>query len=351
MSPDRSVQTRRVPALDGLRALAVALVVFDHLSGWFVGGGVGVGIFFVLSGFLITSLLVEESERSGTIRLGRFYLRRSLRLYPPLLAMLAVTAAFMHPTAEQVIAPSTYSTNLLDWFGYAPGVYGQTWSLGLEEQFYLLWPLLLPVVLGVTRRTSASVLVVLAIAAHVCGQIGFAFGLPAHNPLATYNPIWQGGAIMIGCALALATRGGTWKPSHPRLLVVAGVSVCLAAAIVESISLRYGFLIGILPELASAGLIIGLIHTQQGVARMFAWPLVVWAGRRSYAIYLWHFPLIRYAYSHGWGGRGAVAMVFVTVAAAELSWRLIEAPIARLKTRQAQTLTAASRPRSVPLNR
>ncbi len=307
----------------------------DHLTGWFTGGGDGVAIFFVLSGFLITTLLVEETQRDGTIRLGRFYARRWLRLYPPLLLMLIVTAPFAHPTAAQLLGPTTYTTNLLDWFGHGTGYYGQTWSLALEEQFYLLWPLLLPFVLRLGARRGAAILFALAIGTHICGQLHFAFGLPTDNPLAVYNPVWQSGAIMMGCALSLATQGGRWRPPRPSLFVTAGTIICVTSAFLQSaISLFDGFLMGIVPELAAAGLIIGLIHTRHGLARAFTWGAVVWVGRRSYAIYLWHYPLIAYSDAHHWRGRIAALLVIGSVAAAEVSWRLVEAPIARYKRRQ-----------------
>jgi peptidoglycan/LPS O-acetylase OafA/YrhL len=334
------IGSRRITQLDGLRALAVGLVILDHWTIWFIGGGIGVGIFFILSGFLITSLLMDEIGRFETIRLGRFYVRRMLRLYPPLMAMLLVTTLLNQPNPSQTLIATTYTTNLFAWVNHPMGPYLHTWSLAAEEQFYLLWPLLLPLVLRWPRRVGVALLLALAVGAQLCGQLGFAFGLPSTGPLVAYNPIWEAAPILIGCALALATRQGIWTPPKPSLLVAAGVTVCVTFAVIESatVSLHIGYAMGLMVDLAAAAMIIGLIHSTRGMGRVFTFGPVVWMGKRSYAIYLWHYPLIQYAYTHGWGRRGAAAMIGASFVAAELSWRLIERPVARLKARRATGL-------------
>jgi peptidoglycan/LPS O-acetylase OafA/YrhL len=146
-----------VPALDGLRAIAVTMVMFLHAH-FFLGhnGAIGVDIFFTLSGFLITTLLLEEFYKKGTIDILSFYFRRTLRLFPALYLMLIVVLIYALTTTnsedknslyKEITASALYINNLVYgigwWKGYAPIALGHTWSLAVEEQFYLVWPCIL----------------------------------------------------------------------------------------------------------------------------------------------------------------------------------------------------------------
>ena len=152
-----------VPELTGLRALAVFLAISEHTAiPGLRGGWVGVDIFFVLSGYLITSILVAEWRRTESIRLGRFYLKRALRLYPALILMLALGAIFYNYLGDggtlvgygkTALLGATYTQDIaLGFFGQAYGNLGHTWSLAVEEQFYLLWAPVLFLLLKFRQR-------------------------------------------------------------------------------------------------------------------------------------------------------------------------------------------------------
>ena len=175
------------PSLDGVRALAVGVVMGTHtdLPGFKRGGGFGVDVFFVLSGFLITTLLLEERAETGRISLGSFYVRRALRLFPALLAVLAAVAFYAYAFADpqlrdDLLAEAAYAITYTTNFGWLHGLndawLGHTWSLALEEQFYLLWPpTLLVIVSRLGRRTLGPLLTVAVVAcfvARLAGAVG-----------------------------------------------------------------------------------------------------------------------------------------------------------------------------------
>lgn len=328
---------RRISQLDGLRTLAVSLVVVNHSVAWFAGGGIGVNIFFVLSGYLITSLLLTERERTGGVRLGHFYMRRVLRLYPALLAMLAVTALVLGGVAlRSVLIAGTYTTNLFMTFAQdAVAPYGHTWSLALEEQFYLLWPLLLPLFLRAGRRASIVVLTILALASAAWAQLAVGTVTDAAGDLsvAVFNPLWQAHGLLIGCALAFAIRHRTVPRAG--LLVNTGLIACLVVAAAASITVDRHWAAGwnLVSEFAAAAAIAGMRDRAPGIARVLTLRPVVWLGERSYAIYLWHLPLIGWAIDHGYGKGGILAAWVLTVLAAAASWRFVERPFLRLKER------------------
>jgi peptidoglycan/LPS O-acetylase OafA/YrhL len=327
---------RRIAQLDGLRALAVGLVVVDHSVAWFAGGGVGVNIFFVLSGYLITSLLLSEREKTGRNRLGLFYIRRVLRLYPALAAMLVVTMIIGGVAISSVLIAGTYTTNLFMTFGLnSVAPYGHTWSLALEEQFYLLWPLLLPLFVRAGRRASITILTILAIASAAWAQLAINTVIAADGNITVvvFNPLWQAHGLLIGCALAFAVR----HRSVPRAgtLVNAGLIACLVVAVAASVTVGRHWAAGwnLVSEFAAAAAIAGMRDQAAGLARVLALRPVVWVGERSYAIYLWHLPLITFALGHGYGKKGILAAWVLTVLAAAVSWRFVEQPFLRLKHR------------------
>ena len=190
---DRNTQELRlltnVPALDGLRGFAVITVVYFHaallmgsLRAYARGGGLGVDAFFVLSGFLITALLLREQTTTGSVRLGAFYQRRALRLLPALIVLLAahsiyaaVTEMPMAPERQSVISILFYFSNTpLHRLPMSEGL-GGLWSLAVEEQFYLIWPLIFLVVFGVRRRASMVVWLTLGLIAAVCAYPAMLF--------------------------------------------------------------------------------------------------------------------------------------------------------------------------------
>lgn len=328
---------RRIPQLDGLRALAVSLVIVNHVAGWFPGGAVGVNIFFVLSGYLITSLLLDEHEKTGRLHRGMFYGRRALRLYPALAVMLCVTFLLGGVAVKSVLIAASYTTNLFMTFSLNPvPPYTHTWSLAQEEQFYLLWPLLLPLFIRLGRRASVAVLMSLAVGLAMWAQLAVSTVTSNGSvTVAVFNPLWQAHGLLIGCALAFAIRHRS-VPSAP-LLVNVGLTLCvvvaLAASATDGQGARAAACWNLLSELAAAAAIAGMTEGVRGLARLCATRPALWVGKRSYAIYLWHFPLIMLAVRDGYGRPGKVAAVGLAFLAAALSWRLVEQPFLRLKQR------------------
>jgi peptidoglycan/LPS O-acetylase OafA/YrhL len=334
----------RIVSLDGLRALAVLLVILDHSLFDFAGGGIGVSIFFVLSGFLITTLLLRERERNGNVSLKLFYSRRALRLYPALLVMLAITIV-LGCSAKMGLIAATYTTDIYNAItSNSTGPYQHTWSLSLEEQFYLLWPLLLAPLALHYRRYAVPILLVAAFGSVAAAFIGTQQMLSHDGTItsAVFNPLWQAHGLLIGCALALM-RPQT-RVRRPTELVVGGSLAILLIAVLASITVDQGWAAGwnLLAELAAAAVIAGMVAGQplRGIARLYEAGPAVWIGARSYGIYLWHLPLIYLVALHGLAppdvsqivGAAFIGVPLAFVAAA-ISYRWVETPFLRLKDR------------------
>jgi peptidoglycan/LPS O-acetylase OafA/YrhL len=343
----------RRTALDGIRALAVLAVIGFHA--WpraFPGGAVGVDAFFVLSGFLITTLLLDEHARGGGISLSRFYQRRALRLLPPLAVVLVVVslaAALLlsdgGPTITGVVAAVTYSS---DWVvalhgSGSLGLLGPTWSLAVEEQFYLLWPLLLMLLLRVGGR-RAVLGFALAGVVGVAALRGVALSHGASFDRVYYAPDMRADSLLLGCGLAVlcasrlpvvVARALAWRRGAATLAGVAGMG-CLAAMVflprfpVEPAP--YGLTIA---AVASALLIIGALSRSRLAALLGAAPLAR-IGTLSYAMYLWHVPVMA-VWEHGFGvGPGLprwVLVVVCTTGVSAASWVLVERRMAALRRR------------------
>jgi peptidoglycan/LPS O-acetylase OafA/YrhL len=349
--------------LDGIRAVAVALVLADHGGVPGVSGGfLGVDVFFVLSGFLITSLLLEEHRNTGRIKLSDFWIRRARRLLPALLVMaLAVVAAreWFSPEAtaslrDDAVASFFWMSNWLfvaqhtDYFsqGAPPSPLQHTWSLGVEEQYYILWPLLLIAVAALFWARMRLAVFVLAAA----GVVASATAAIVLTTDASLNRIYFGTdtraqALLVGAAAAallvrdwsVLNDGGTlvrtrWGHIVARILPFIGLAVLAAAAHYATGSVsdfRSGLLIVV--ALAAVLVIAPVALEQEGpVARALAWRPLVWLGTISYGVYLWHWPIFLALNGErtGWSGMSLFALrCAVTVAVAGLSWWLLEAPI------------------------
>lgn len=359
-APTSSTRRDRVLPLDGLRTLAIALVVLYHLHvPGFGSGFVGVNVFFVLSGYLITTLLLGEHARSGRIRLGRFWVRRVLRLYPTLLAVVVVglllwplvgdyQGSSMTPLGAAAVAVS-YTGNLARaFFAESQGIFAPMWSLSMEEQFYLVWPPLLVLALAflVVRRHGRAVLMV-ALAALVVASAATS-GLLHESPGGSatpdvyFSPVLNVAPLLLGCLLAfvMGTERGhalfsgvggsvaTWAGLAGVLgsLAVIG-SGWQAEPLVFSVALP-----GV--AVASALLIGGLVARPTVVARGLSVGWVAWTGRAlSYPLYLWHVPMIALT---GLWLDGPLAVVVVLASALLLSvltHRYVEQPALRFKDR------------------
>jgi peptidoglycan/LPS O-acetylase OafA/YrhL len=354
-----------IPALDGIRAVAVALVLADHGGIPGVSGGfLGVDVFFVLSGFLITSLLLDEHTRNGRIALAGFWIRRARRLLPALIVMvLAVVAAreVFSPEAtvslrDDAVASFFWMSNWAfvaqktDYFsqGAPPSPLQHTWSLGVEEQYYLIWPILLIAVALLFRARFRWAVFVLA----TVGTLASAAAAIVFTTDASLNRVYFGTdtraqALLVGAAAAALlvrdwpalTRGGIflrsrWARWVARILPFIGVAALGAAAHFATGGVR-DFRSGLLIVVAVAAvLVVAPVALEQDgpVARVLALRPLVWLGAISYGVYLWHWPIFLALNGErtGWSGWPLfVVRCAVTIAVAAASWWLLEQPIRR----------------------
>lgn len=311
------------PALDGLRGIAVLLVIVTHagLPHLDQAGSVGVTLFFVLSGFLITRLLLDEHQRTGRINFRRFYARRARRLLPALGLLLISVGAYLlasHQSILPIALAAGYSANIANATGHTLGNLDHTWTLSLEEQFYLLWPMLMPLV--ARRRNGPLVLIVAAAVSAVLRSGLWLSGAPIWRVY--YGPDTRADAILIGCALAFvaARANSRWL----KYATVVGGVVLVASCVVS-----WSALIWLLIPLPFAGA--ALIWWVVGhPSKILAWRPLVATGRISYGLYLWNLPVSLSMES--WGAPSwvrMVAMVVVTFALAVVSWFVIERPFMR----------------------
>jgi peptidoglycan/LPS O-acetylase OafA/YrhL len=344
----------RVPALDGLRAIAVGGVLLFHGGVSSVPGGfLGVDVFFVLSGYLITSLLLAERARNGRISLGHFWLRRARRLLPAvvLLVIAVVVVSFFLSAGEagrvrgDALSSLLYVNNFhqilteQSYFDAAgrPSLLRHLWSLSVEEQFYLLWPLALIGGLAVmTRLRFLQVVVGLAAASTILMAVLYD---PSGDPSRVYyGTDTRLTPLLIGATLAFAwpmrAARPTTGPRAAALLDAAAVVglVLVAAAFAgahEFDSWIYrGGLAGV--ALATDLLIAAIVHPACRVARALATPPFVWVGERSYGIYLWHWPVMvlsRPEIDLSWSPGVLVPLqIALTVGLAAASYRWVEKP-------------------------
>ena len=352
------VHTGYMPGLDGLRALSVIAVLLYHARmPWLPGGFLGVEVFFVISGYLITLLLTQEFGRSTTISLRRFWTRRARRLLAAVYTLLAVVSTavllFYREDADQlagqVWAALTYVTN---WFLIVseqsyfalierPPVFQHLWSLAIEEQFYLLWPILLLAMLRLFRGRPGPIAGIAALGA-VASLVWMALLFePAMDPSrAYYGTDSRASGLLLGAALAMV-----WKPNHrfagdPGVKTVSLDLVGMAAVAVvigcfatmretDTFLYRGGFAV---VSVASCVAIMATVHTGTVLGQhVLAHPVLTWIGVRSYSLYLWHWPIFVYTrpeidqpltlYPT------LVLRLALTVIAAELSYRYVEVPI------------------------
>src|SRR6266853_742987 len=338
-----------VPELDGLRAVAIGAVLLDHtMPTYFPGGFIGVDIFFVLSGYLITTILCREFEREGRIRLGDFYMRRALRLMPALLAMLGVYGSIMvvcrffladpiyaYDHALAVLSSALYVMNWTAAFDIGTSGYlVHTWSLATELQFYILWPLTLIALFHYTGRDSAwkVVLILILVVTGWRTLMVFEGASPKHVYASLYTRI---DSLLIGCLLALAPLARFQAAASrfslfPVLLLVAMLmTLSWESRRVQSL----GFT---LIALCAAWVILAALSCQaDGVPRRFLrWARLNYCGRISYGFYLWHYPICRVVAMHLSGEfEKLVATSGLTFAVAAVSYHVLELPVLRLGRR------------------
>jgi peptidoglycan/LPS O-acetylase OafA/YrhL len=348
------------PELDGVRAIAVMMVVAVHMMIPGLGGGyVALDVFFVLSGFLITALLLEEWGERGRIAVGRFYLRRALRILPGSMLMLLLVSVYavftLAPEAALDIRKGALYASLyiMNW-AWAAGWTGlsvvtHTWSLSLEEQFYIVWPLLLVGILSLPgarkwKMWTVGALFLLSIAARIWMTMDIETFFRSKVLL-----ISRSDGLFAGCLIAMLF---CWKviPTGQRVLVavsrvgsIAGLSY-LAYIVVrplhDSVYTPHGITSF---TLAAALILIALLCSPSGrVHRFLGSSPLRWVGRRSYGIYLWHFPMV--GLPLGPLGLPPAAptvadapelavRLLLTLIVAGVSYRFVELPALRLRNR------------------
>jgi peptidoglycan/LPS O-acetylase OafA/YrhL len=355
------IEKTHLAGLDGLRAIAVIAVVLYHVvPGALPGGGLGVDIFFVISGFLITGLLIGEHDETGRIRFRSFWARRARRLLPALIVLVVVCSwaalliggDVLVGIGRQVLGAGTFSSN---WLAIASGtsyfatttpeLFRNLWSLAVEEQFYLVWPFLVLLVLLI-RRHGRRTFVFLVIAIASAAAMALLYSPHTDPTRVYYGTDTHSFGLALGAALAAATSGMArtrlgWPKWGRRLLPIPGVLAVLALiglAIVLPAESELTFRGGLaVVAVLTAVAIWGSIIPGSLLGRTLDLKPIRWVGARSYGIYLWHWPvlILLAAAVPKWQDRpttawltGAIA-VAVTVAAAALSYRFIEQPIRR----------------------
>ncbi|MFI6020841.1 acyltransferase family protein [Streptomyces sp. NPDC051287] len=344
----------RVTGLDGLRTVAVLLVIVYHVRPDLVpGGSVGVDVFFTISGFVITRLLVAEYARTGGIGLWPFYRRRWLRLMPALLVMCAVTALLslvlplplFHGTWVAALLAAGSVVNLVRAGDSADltAPLGHTWSLGVEEQFYLAWPLLL---LALLRRSAPRV--VLGAVAALC-VLPVLWRTVLWDPAAVhriYNgPDTRADQLLVGALLALVlARLRADDPRRERLRRWAGRLWAPAAALLALIAWRIPitetggwsplwYTAGFLAAAVLSACVVAALQLcpRSPLSRLLSLSGPAWIGRNlSYGMYLWHYPVLRLLHDLGVpGGLLLPAGLAATLAVALASYALLERPLLR----------------------
>jgi len=322
------------PELDGLRGVAIAMVLTMHATGY-MRGTLGVLVFFVLSGFLITVLLLEERDRDGGVALKAFYWRRAVRLLPALGVVLLSVGAWMAIAGDAKSIPPQFIPAMLYYMNWVAmdgpvGSVGHTWSLAIEEQFYLLWPIVLLGLLAISGRRMALIATLTAAAV----SIGLRFvlaGDPAGTGRAYYGSDTNAFALLLGCALAIAVTGG-WRPRVPRWLSFSSALVLGLVFTVDQSeigALTFGDSIGAVAATCGIAALVTMPHRHPILAVR---PLVA-LGRISYGLYLVHIP-VRTVVDGTFGPEPlwlrAILIVGASLGAAALMWLIVERPAQRL---------------------
>jgi peptidoglycan/LPS O-acetylase OafA/YrhL len=335
---------KRFPSLDGLRAVSIALVLTGHTLRFSRAGtfgdlaNLGVRWFFVISGFLITSLLLQEARERGTISLGRFYARRTLRIFPAFYAFLALLFVATRLGWVAPLGARSWAHALTYTMDYAPlevraWSVGHLWSLAVEEQFYLVWPTLL-VVLGARRGLVSAALVIVAVPLVRYATWRWA---PAHAPDMKWQFHTVCDALAAGCLMA-GVRDALWeRPVYQRLLRSWAFAVVPLGVLAVNWYATGRPRVSYLAAQTAMNLGIALCVDRvvrcpdDLVGRVLNLRVVAYVGALSYSIYLWQQPFFDHT-SHSFATRTPINLVFIFALAAA-SYHLVEKPFLAMRAR------------------
>lgn len=341
------------PDIQGLRAFAVVVVIMDHLVGWPSGGFIGVDVFFVISGFLITGLLLREYERSGSVSFKKFYKRRAKRILPASLLVLTVTIL-----ASYLIFGWSRFVSIL-WDGIAAGLFAANWrfaivgndyfqadgpvsplqhywSLAVEEQFYFVWPLVMLLVAFLVAKSGkgSSARLGIGIAISAISVVSFLWALwesQNNNNIAYFSTISRAWELGVGAILAVIAP--TVSRIHPQVrpvLAWVGIAGILSSLFLVDNGLAFPAPLAALPVLSVALIIVAGTGTSE---HRYIWPLTNrasgYVGNISFSLYLWHFPIIilagQFVDATTTFGQVQIATLFILVSI--YSYHLVEDPV------------------------
>jgi len=342
------------PSLDGIRAFSVIAVMLYHANiAWLPGGFLGVEVFFVVSGFLISSLLIEERESAQRIDLKQFWIRRARRLLPALVVMLAATAVCVAfyatdsaPDFRRDVLPSLgYFSNWWQIFAVDTPYFAASslpvlrhlWSLAVEEQWYLVWPLLFAFIFGakwMRPKISGALLVVCSAAIMTMTALRFVQDDETRTNFLYLSTLTRSSGLLLGAAVAMLWRPWRknslprwWRSSVADAFAVASIAVIgvlMATVHVADARLYQG---GLAVTTIASAVIIAVVMRPNGlfVKKFFSQELFVEIGRRSYGLYLWHWPIFVVVHARDSGNRLAVALA-LTVIINEFVYQYVEIP-------------------------
>lgn len=318
---------KRIPSLDGLRAISVVFVMLSHMSKsghaprvFYYFAALGVNIFFAISGYLITSILLNERERTSSINLREFYIRRAYRIFPAAFAFMAIAALLFWPQFRwyDLAAAALYVAN---YDLRRPWVFGHLWSLSIEEQFYLLWPTILKRYYRHRVAIVAGVMLFAPVWSAVAIHYKAGWGAWAFPAVADH--------LAVGCLLALlAHRLPTVKPSWALAMAIAVIGIQVLPARTAWQTMLMLFILRPVYCVSIAGVI---LHVVQRPYRLLNWAPIVWLGQISYSLYLWQEPFCADRAMRS----GYFALAALVCACG--SYYLVERPMLRLRDRRRKT--------------
>lgn len=357
---------RYQPALDGVRAVSVVMVLLFHAGfSWMGGGYLGVSVFFTLSGFLITTLLLVEHERTDAVSFRRFYSRRIKRLLPAsLLCLLAIVIAYW--SGEFRFVPNMRgqlwgslgqiynwvqiegSSSYADLFGQAPAVVSPLehyWSLAIEEQFYIVWPVTAWLVIRRCRRRGTDAVRAMLLLTAVCAVAAPILTSLTSPKFGYWSTPTRLGELLVGASAAAWHHRGGRLPSWSRWMALVAVGVLALLAMKLPVGAGPAYTGWMTPIALVSGALILSLQVPGQLRSLLSLTPVVWLGRVSYGVYLFHWPVFVLLRVHGWQldrPFGFGVALSITLAIAALSFYLVEQPVREAVWRPRVTFVTAS---------